>query len=143
MSAHCSLTSAPILQPMYRTCVQKCRCIRDSSAVPINHSTILCERLTRSVYSTTEYSPVHGCPYVCMILLLTTGVPSWCFHYTAAIHNGEVCGYNWGIFLTDSCWFSYSAHPDPSVPSLQSMRDQHTELQMQNPAQDRPSGNSL
>ena len=28
---------------------------------------------------------------------LTTGFLSWCFHYTAAIHNGEVCGYNWGI----------------------------------------------
>ena len=82
---------------MYRTCVQNSQCIRDSSAVPINHSTILGERLTRCVSSTTEYSPVHGCPYVCMIPL-TTGFLSWCFHYTAAIHNGEVCGYNWGIF---------------------------------------------
>ena len=36
-----SLSSAPILQPMYRTCVQKYHCTRDSSAVPINHSTIL------------------------------------------------------------------------------------------------------
>ena len=47
---------------MYRTCVQHCQSIRDSSAVPINHSTILYERLTRSVYSTPVYFPVHGCP---------------------------------------------------------------------------------
>ena len=64
---------------------------------PVNHSTILCECLTRSVSSTTEYSPVHGCPYVCMAPL-TTGFLSWCFPYKVAIHNGEVCGYNWGMF---------------------------------------------
>ena len=30
-----------LLQPMYRTCVQNCCSTRDSSAVPINHSTTL------------------------------------------------------------------------------------------------------
>ena len=56
-----SLQSTPISQPMHRTCVQNCHSIRDSSAVPINHSTILCSCLTRSVFSTT-HSTVHGCP---------------------------------------------------------------------------------
>ena len=57
-----SLQSTPIPQPMYRTRVQNCHSIRDSSAVPINHSTILCSCLTRSVFSTNLSFPVHGCP---------------------------------------------------------------------------------
>ena len=59
-----SLQSTLTPQPTYRTRVQHCHSTCDSSAVPINHSTILCSCLTRSVFSTNLPFPVHGCPYM-------------------------------------------------------------------------------
>ena len=47
---------------MHRTCVQHYQSIRDSFAVPINHSTILYERLTRSVSSIKHPSQYMAAP---------------------------------------------------------------------------------
>ena len=71
---------------------------------------------------------------------LTTGFLSWCFHYTAAIHNGEVCGYNWGILTADKCWFSIMRITAALHLHYSAMRDQHTALQMRNPVRDRLNG---
>ena len=87
VSAHCFLSPlnpyttahVPHLRP-------NCHSIRDSSAVPINHSTILYERLTRSVYSTTVYFPVHGCPLSFPFTILFARLFSFTVLFVSTFH---------------------------------------------------------